>query len=72
MKRICVCCGEVITAVGLNPNTCLDCESMLDEAFPCPGTTASEPEQSNISEPRAGIDSRPALGMPAEGWSLTG
>jgi hypothetical protein len=34
MKRICVCCGEAMTKVGLNPNTCLDCESLLEDDSP--------------------------------------
>jgi hypothetical protein len=39
-----MCCGGVINAqaVGLNPNICFDCDSLMENEVPCP--KAAEPQ----------------------------
>jgi hypothetical protein len=86
MKRICICCGEAITSVGLNPNTCLDCESMLDNDFPNPGTSveASAPVQTltlvafdqpsrhgTLSPPKGAETVRNKTGIKTHGWTIS-
>jgi len=39
-----------MTAVGLNPNTCLDCESLLEDDSPC-GTTAMMQQRQQHRDP---------------------